>query len=183
MSMFTPAGVGARKPARRGSGRKLLAAAVVLLLVAGGAGAWWFTQRQPDRVAAAPRPRCPPPAPTPTVMPAARVTVNVYNGTGRRGLAAAVAAELTKRAFTVGKVTNDPLKRKVTGVAEVRSSTVGQPAARTVTAHVGDVVAVPDQRTDASVDLVLGAAFTALRVPAEAAAALTPTPAPRPSGC
>jgi hypothetical protein len=44
-------------------------------------------------------------------------------------------------------------------------------------------VAVPDQRTDATVDLVLGAGFTTLLTVEEAAAALTPTPQPVPPGC
>jgi LytR cell envelope-related transcriptional attenuator len=186
MSMLTPRGAGAYRPGRRGRGRRLLGLVVVLLLLAGagGGGWWWLTQRTPGHVATtAPRPSCPPPSPAPTVVPAAQVTVNVYNGTERRGLAATVATELTRRQFRVGKVTNDPLKRKVPGLAEVRASVAGRDAARTLAAHVGEVVAVPDQRKDASVDLVLGASFKALRAPAAAAAALTPTPAPRPSGC
>ena len=87
------------------------------------------------------------------------ITVNVYNATKRRGLAGTVATELRKRGFRVGKVDNDPLERRVTGLAEVRNSTQGADAARTVTAQVGTVVAVPDQRKDATVDLVLGRGF------------------------
>ena len=67
--------------------------------------------------------------------------------------------------------------------AEVRGSTAGAGAARTVSAQVGTVVAVPDQRTDASVDLVLGAAFVRLQPVPAAAAALRPSPQPVPSGC
>ncbi len=52
-----------------------------------------------------------------------------------------------------------------------------------MTAQVGTVVAVPDQRKDATVDLVLGAGFRALQPPAAAAAALSPTPQPVPAGC
>ena len=74
--------------------------------------------------------------------------MNVYNATDQRGLASRVAAELKRRGFHVGKVDNDPLKRQVTGAAEVRSSTAGAGAARTVSAQVGTVVAVPDQRTE-----------------------------------
>ncbi len=71
----------------------------------------------------------------------------------------------------------------MTGLAEVRSSTAGADAAHTVAAHVGQVVLVPDQRKDASVDLVLGATFKKLVPPKAAAAAATPTPTPRPEGC
>jgi hypothetical protein len=111
------------------------------------------------------------------------VKVNVYNATDQRGLASRVAAELKRRGFHVGTVDNDPLKRQVTGAAEVRSSTAGAGAARTVSAQVGTVVAVPDQRTNASVDLVLGAAFVRLQPVPAAAAALSPSPQPVPSGC
>ena len=120
------------------------------------------------------------------------VRVNVYNATDRRGLASQVATLLRKRGFRVGTVDNDPLKRTVTGAAEVRSSRLGTAAARTVTAQLApagqvgaapEVTAVPDQRADASVDLVLGAAWHGLRPPADAAAALSPTPQPVPSGC
>jgi hypothetical protein len=117
------------------------------------------------------------------VVPPRAVTVNVYNATERRGLAGTVATQLRTRGFHVGKVDNDPLERTVTGAAEVRSSTVGADAARTVAAQVGTVVAVPDQRKDATVDLVLGVGFHALQPPAAAAAALSPSPQPVPAGC
>ena len=107
----------------------------------------------------------------------------MYNATDRRGLAGRVAGELKKRGFRVGKIDNDPERRTVTGPAEVRSSSAGVDAARTVASQVGDVVHVPDRRPDASVDLVLGAGFTGLRPPADAAAALSPSPQPVPPGC
>jgi hypothetical protein len=116
-------------------------------------------------------------------VPAAEVKVNVYNATDRRGLAARVAGQLEQRGFRIRKVDNDPAERQVTGAAEVRHSDHGADAARTVAAQVAGVVVVPDQRPGASVDLVLGAGFTGLVPTAEAAAALTPTPEPRPAGC
>lgn len=194
MSMLTPRGVGAHKPGRRGgaTSRRGTVLLVVLLAVALAGTAWWVAQRDPsDGVATAPRPSCPAPSPTPTVVPAAAVTVDVFNATKRRGLAGEVAAQLRQRGFHVKQVDNDPLNRAVTGVAEVRNSTAGADAARTVMAQVAPasqagaahVVAVPDRRTDASVDLVLGAAFHGLQSPAAAAAAMRPTPQPTPSGC
>lgn len=184
MSMLTPRGVGAGR-ARRRRGAKRLVGAVVLaaLLAAAGWAVWTYAGAPTDSTAPRPTVSCPAPEPTPTVVPAAQVRVNVYNATDRRGLAARVATELERRGFRVGKVDNDPAKRTVTGAAEVRHSTAGADAARTVAAQVGAVVAVPDQRGDASVDLVLGAAFTRLQPPDVAAAALTPTPRPGPSGC
>ena len=185
MSMLTPRGVGAGRPRRSRAGRRVLLLVLAAALVAAVAWGVWAYVLAPADGGATPRAvvSCPPPASTPTTVPATQVRVNVYNATDRRGLAARVATELRKRGFRVGKVDNDPAKRTVTGAAEVRHSTVGGDAARTVAAQVGAVVAVPDQRTDASVDLVLGAAFTRLRPPDAAAAALSPTPKPRPSGC
>lgn len=186
MSMLNPLGNRDLSPSRRGGGRRgsALWALVLVLVLAGAAfGAWRYLDLGADDDVATPRVSCPPTTPPPTVVAPAEVKVNVYNATQRRGLASAVATQLKKRGFKVGKVSNDPLKRTVTGLAEVRSSTTGADAARTVVAQVGQVVFVPDQRKDASVDLVLGATFKALVTPAAAAAALTPTPTPRPDGC
>lgn len=156
--------------------------ALVVLAVLGVTG-WQMQSGAADDVREKATRSCPTPSPAPTVVPARQVTVNVYNATDRRGLAARVAGELKKRGFRVGKIDNDPTRRTVTGPAEVRSSTAGVDAARTVAAQVGDVVSVPDRRPDASVDLVLGAGFTRLLPPADAAAALSPSPQPVPSGC
>lgn len=154
-----------------------------MVLALAGAG-WWLWQRDTEEPGAtAARSTCPTSSPTPTVVPPGDVKVNVYNATQRRGLAAKVATQLRKRGFQVAKVDNDPLKRRVTGMAEVRHSELGAAAARTVTAQVSTVVPVPDQRTNASVDLVLGAGFRALQPVPAAAAALTPSPQPMPAAC
>jgi hypothetical protein len=186
MSMLNPLGNRDLSPSRRGGGRKgsgLLVVLWVLLLAGIGLAMWRYLDLGAADDVATPRVSCPPTEPPPTVVPPAQVKVNVYNATHRRGLASAVATQLKKRGFKVLKVSNDPLKRTVAGLAEVRSSTTGADAARTVVAQVGQVVVVPDQRKDASVDLVLGATFTRLVPPAAATAALTPTPSPRPQGC
>jgi hypothetical protein len=185
MTMLTPRGVGVRR--RRGRTGRRVVGVVLALALLGGAGfaAWWFGLR--DRGAAA---NCPAPVPTgtatprPAALPAKRVTVNVYNATSRRGLAAEVAVELRKRGFPVKAVANDPLERTVRGVAEVRRGARGAAGAQTVLAHAGGAAEVRDKRADASVDLVLGAAFRRLRTAAEAAAALAPGPAvTAPPGC
>jgi len=185
--MLNPQGNRDLAPSRRGGGRRkgsgLLGALLLLVLAATAVAAWRYLDPLAGDDVATPRVSCPPTSPPPTVVPPAKVKVNVYNATQRRGLASAVATQLKKRGFTVGKVSNDPLKRTVTGLAEVRASTIGADAARTVVAQVGQVVLVPDQRKDASVDLVLGATFKSLAAPAAAAAALTPTPTPPPKGC
>jgi hypothetical protein len=184
MSMLTPRGVGARSGRQRGWARRLVAV-VLVLAVLGAAGwyLWQYANRGSTDVREQAAPSCPAPSPTPAVVPAGEVKLNVYNSTDRRGLAARVADQMERRGFRVRKVDNDPAKRQVTGPAEVRHSEAGADAARTVAAQVGTVVIVPDQRPGASVDLVLGAAFTGLLPEAEAEAALTPTPEPVPAGC
>lgn len=188
MSMFTPRGQGARPLRRRGARpgtlrRVAVVALALLVLVSLAALAWQTTRDDEPTVRAAPRKTCPTPTPLPSAVAPAKTRVNVFNATDRRGLAAKVAGQLDRRGFKVGKVDNDPLKRTVTGLAEVRHSTAGDGAARTVAAQVGTVVSVPDQRADGSVDLVLGADFDHLRTRAEAGAALEPAPSPTPSGC
>lgn len=184
MSMFTPPGTGAGRVRRSRGGRRGVAVVLALLVTAGVVAAAWHFATQPlDTVSSRPTVSCPAPQPTVAVVPAARVKVNVYNATNRSGLASKAARELKRRGFRIGKIDNDPRKRTVTGAAEVRHSAAGTAAARTVAAQVGDVVAVPNQRRNASVDLVLGAAFRALLPEAQAAAALSPSPAPVPAAC
>jgi hypothetical protein len=186
--MLTPPGVGARavrRPSARRTFGSLLVATVLAAVAAGGW--WWWTERASSPPAGSSRAGATASCPAVTTAPAApaatTVRVNVFNATERRGLAAAVASQLRRRGFRVGKIANDPAKRPVAGVAEVRSSVAGAAAARTVAAQIGRYVAVRDQRRDATVDLVLGSSFTALRPPAAARAALAPSPATRPAGC
>lgn len=186
MSMFTPRGEGARplRSRRSGTGKRVAVVTVALLVLVSLAALAWQTTRDDEPAArATPRRTCPTPTPLPAALAPAQVKVNVYNATDQRGLAAKVAGQLDRRGFKVGKVDNDPMKRTVTGLAEVRHSPAGDGAARTVAAQVGTVVAVPDQREDRSVDLVLGAEFRQLLSRAEVAATLSPSPEPTPSGC
>jgi hypothetical protein len=118
------------------------------------------------------------PAP-PLPMPApGKVTVNVLNTTFRTGLASTVAAEVRTRGFHVAHVGNDPT-RVVLGTAEVRYGEDGEPAARLLARQVQDAKMVLLPRTGATVDLVLGNAYTAL-VPAAQAAAPPPPKGPTP---
>jgi hypothetical protein len=103
-------------------------------------------------------------------LTAGQIKLNVYNSTNRNGLAAATAAELKKRGFTIDKVTNDPLKANLTVAAEVRGAAA--PAMRMVAAEVAGAHLRADTRTDGSIDLVLGTGFTALANPDQVAAAL-----------
>ena len=187
MTMLTPLGV--RDKRHSGAGRRVLSVVLVIVVLAAGAfAAWWFLVRQsptPTRVACPPPPTAAKPLPAPVA--AKTVKLNVYNATARSGLAGSVSTIFSTRGFGIGAVSNDPAKRKVTAAAEIRHGPKGVRAARTVGAHVdGTVVMVPDRRTDATVDIVLGAAWTKVRTPQAAAAALKParaTPVARPPGC
>ena len=92
-----------------------------------------------------------------------KTTVNVYNATNRNGLAASVSKGLEARGFIIGKVANDPSKRKVPPVAEVRHGPGGKAHAQLVlSALPKGATAVADKRKGAVVDVALGAKFTTL---------------------
>lgn len=109
-----------------------------------------------------------------------RVKVNVYNATGRAGLAAATADRLRARRFVVGDVANDPKRSKVTGSALIRYGRKGSAGAKLVATQVAGATLKADKRTDAGVDLVLGATFSTL-TPVPTAPARAPRCTPTPS--
>ena len=101
--------------------------------------------------------------PTSTVKPS-QVKVNVYNASNRNGLARKVAGEMRLLGFNVASVANDPLHRSVKTTVEVRYGTKGKAGAQLVGAEVDGSKLVADKRKDATVDLVLGASYTQLKV-------------------
>jgi hypothetical protein len=88
------------------------------------------------------------------------VQVNVYNATDEGGLASKVAEQLKAQQFKVKKVGNDPAKKAVTGAAEIRYGREGAGAAQLLLAHFTGATKIRDKRTDASVDVAVGSAFT-----------------------
>ncbi|EAQ00576.1 putative membrane protein [Janibacter sp. HTCC2649] len=106
----------------------------------------------------------------PKVATPANTTVNVYNATTKKGLAARTATELKRRGFTIGDVSNDPLKRKV-AATEVRFGPSGKSRAQLLVPLGGKgTTQVADKRKSVTIDLVLGTSFTTL------------APAPSPTG-
>lgn len=103
---------------------------------------------------------------------AAQIKLNVYNSTNRHGLAAAAAAVLKQRGFTIDKVTNDPLKANLGTAAEVRGALADTAAMRVVAAEVVGSQLRADTRADNTIDLVLGTAYTTLASPDQVSAAL-----------
>ncbi|GIG29596.1 LytR C-terminal domain-containing protein [Cellulomonas marina] len=104
---------------------------------------------------------CPPAGALP--VPYGQVTVNVYNGTGRTGLAATTAQELTARGFVVATTGNSDT---VTNAARITYGAAGSAAAYTLAAQLDGESMVLDARADGTVDLALGREFEALADPA-----------------
>ncbi len=152
-------------------------AIILVILVAALGGAFYYAASYMNRPSTpASASGCPTSDITAGAAPAAlspgQVTVNVYNATTRAGLAADTAKNVKARGFVVAAISNDPAKKKVDGVGEVRFGPNGKAGADLVVALLDGVTPQQDTRADASVDLVIGNAFTALK------AAPTTTSAP-----
>lgn len=98
------------------------------------------------------------------------VTINVYNASNRTGLAASVARALEKQGFKVATVDNDPLGKTLLGAGEIRAGQSGAAGAVLLAKRLARAGMMQDDRMDASVDIVLGVKFKALRVPPRASA-------------
>jgi hypothetical protein len=138
--------------------QRLVFAVVVVLVLAVGGGAYlvWSDRWQPGRTttpSAAPSPSCVPATP-PALLTPGQVTVDVLNGTGRRGLAASVAGELRTRGFVVGTVGNASAPAGP-GTAVVTYPEAAVQQAVTVAARFPDVQLVPDPAAKA-ITLSLG---------------------------
>ena len=116
--------------------------------------------------------------PTKPVTPGS-VTINVYNTTARSGLAATVAKSLRNQGFKVGAVDNDPLGTSIQGVGEIRHGPAGNPGTLLAATRLPGARIVQDNRTDVTVDVVLGNKFTALSTPSTVARPSVAKPAPR----
>ena len=124
-------------------------------------------------------PTCQAVTPGQALTPSA-VTINVYNATNRAGLAASVAKSLRTQGFKVAKVTNDPVGKTIDSVGEVRHGPTGAAGATLAATRLSGAKVVTDERTDNTVDVVLGNKFTALSAPPKVAPlkATKPTPSP-----
>jgi hypothetical protein len=116
--------------------------------------------------------------PDPRLKPR-EVTLNVFNATGRTGLAAKAASRLEKAGFKVETVENDPLGRTILTVGEVRVGPTGAAGAILVSKRLAGFKLVQDGRADTTVDVVLGKKFRGLSLPPKESATkkgATPTP-------
>lgn len=133
----------------------------------------------PAAVDAASSQPCPPDGALPVEY--GQITVNVYNGTRRPGLAAATAAELAGRGLVIGQQANDP-RGRYGGVVLIRTGQAGVPAAYTVAAMFPGAIVSLDTRGDATIDVTLGSDFEAI-APLEESRLDPATPLTGPEGC
>lgn len=176
--------------ARRRRRRRIRGPLTLVVLIGLVAGAGWFGWHAvlkaipgagPDLVCSTPSPG------QKQRIAATNVIVNVYNASEIGGLAERTATDLRQRGFTVGTVANDPEKAKVK-FAEVRGRAKDAPEVILVAAQVAKEKVRVDDRTDASVDLVLGSDFQGFVTKAPTAMDVTTTvpvcvkPSPTPGG-
>jgi hypothetical protein len=94
--------------------------------------------------------------------PPNQVRVNVYNSTPKTGLAKKTARELSAKGFKISKVANDPLGKKITGVAQIRYGPKGELSAQLLLLYVPGADMVNDFRAGKRIDLSTGTTFSGL---------------------
>lgn len=161
--MFRPPGSSTLPRFRPVNTRKRVrnVAIVVAAFTALGTAAWTFgVNSEDDFSTACERDEYVPLVPHPTL-------VNVYNGTQIIGLAVTVADELRTRGFTIGRVENDPLRRKIRGTGELRGGLSGAHNIEALRSWQPGMTIDDDGRRGPEVDFVLGAKFDKLNDQAE----------------
>lgn len=145
--------------------RRHLRTAITLLILAGFVtGSAWYAwsivtepaAEQDDEVVVS-TPQCAMPVPT-DGPPPEEVNLNVYNGTSINGLASEAARQLRERGFVILDVANDPQRRSVTGVAEIRAASES-PEVTLVMSQFPGAAFLQDKRIDDSIDVVVGESF------------------------
>lgn len=110
-----------------------------------------------------------------------QVRINVYNSTSKTGLAKKTARALSQKGFKISKVSNDPLKKKIEGVAQIRYGPKGELSAQLLLLYVPGAEMVNDYRTGKKIDLSTGTTFSGLS-PQQGVNALLAAPTPVASG-
>lgn len=143
--------------ARRRRQRRTLAIlfAAFLLVVGGGLYAMAYVAGKVPGSRPTPTSSC---TPSPTPTPAQSVfATNVYNSSGRTGVATDMAKALKSRRFEVRSVGNDPYMKKLSDAGEIRFGPAGRPYAEK---HLAPLLPgarlVQDGRDDNSVDVAIG---------------------------
>lgn len=129
-----------------------------------------------DKPAPSKTPICPSALPAPAYKVAlSQIYLNVFNASGTDGLASKVASEFTWRGAHVIKTGNDanPDDRPEPKSAEIRYGKNGRQIALNLATQVENAVLHQDDRTNPTVDLVLGNSFKLVPVPPPAAERVT----------
>jgi hypothetical protein len=117
-------------------------------------------------------------------LPPKKITVRVFNGSSRDGLASQVAGQLKGLGFAVKGTGNDPLETRIKTAAEIRHGENGDLAAATIVAYVvGRTKDVQDDRQDGTIDLVLGPSFARLHSKGELKKSLAAVTSTLPMTC
>jgi hypothetical protein len=91
-----------------------------------------------------------------------QVRINVYNATPKTGLAKKTARELSAKGFKISSVANDPLGKKLDGVAQIRYGPKGEYSAQLLLLYVPGAEMINDYRTGKRIDLATGQTFSGL---------------------
>jgi hypothetical protein len=110
-------------------------------------------------------------------------TINVYNGSHRVGMAGITAEVLDVRGFNIGDVGNYD-QREISITAEIHYGNSGKNAAAFVAAYINNSKLVLDNRTDNSIDVLVGQGFEEIRSNRDANEELArPEASPSGPGC
>jgi len=162
MTMLSPLGRVPDRPVRRRTSRRAWPLLAFILVFAIAAGVVWWRVFTSDSNGKKSNASCSSTSATGTTLDPHDIQLRVYNATNRTGLARKTGAALRARGLNVLVTGNDPTKRKVTGVAEIRHGSTTVPQAKLLLAVIPGATPVPDRRTDAVLDIVLGPKFRAL---------------------
>jgi len=113
----------------------------------------------------------------------ASVVVNVYNAGNISGLAEQTAAALKLRGFGIGTIGNDPAGSNFTGYLLVRGAAPNLPSVKLLMQQATGAVFRKVNRSDASVDAVLGAKFRSLAPNSARSVPFVTSEATFPAGC
>ena len=116
-------------------------------------GAWWGYRNIIQPVPAIPPPPCVSQSVSKGQLKSSQVTVKVYNGGDRPGLAGDVGRALRNKGFKVGQVDNTVEKIGKTVIVGADSKT---PQVLFVKTFFKDAVVRTDKRSDGSVDVLVG---------------------------
>ena len=116
--------------------------------------------------------------------PPRSITLHVYNGSPRAGLAGTLRRQLQGFGFVVQEIGNDPLEAKLRTPVEVRYGEGSVIAAQSTAAYfIGKARLVQDDRLDGTIDVIAGPAFTRVRTRKELPRALAAVTASLPLTC